>query len=67
MFGGICWGFSGCCGQYLFTHNEVDSNWLTVVRMLSSGVILMVFCFFRYRAELGALLRDSHDLIKVLL
>ncbi len=67
MGGGVCWGFSGCCGQYLFTHNEVDSNWLTVVRMLSSGVLLMAYCFFRYREELKGLLHHRHDLIKVLL
>lgn len=65
--GGICWGFSGCCGQYLFTNNEVDSKWLTVVRMLASGAALLVFCMFRYRAEMKAMLHDRRDVIRVVL
>ena len=34
LFGGILWGFSGTCGQYLFTFEDLDSEWLTVTRML---------------------------------
>ena len=30
LFGGILWGFSGTCGQYLFTFEDLDSEWLTV-------------------------------------
>lgn len=28
MFGGMCWGVSGCVGQYLFTRQGMDSTWL---------------------------------------
>lgn len=31
LVGGIGWGFSGACGQYLFTHQDVRPDWLTVV------------------------------------
>lgn len=27
MFGGMCWGVSGCVGQYLFTRQGMDSTW----------------------------------------
>ena len=26
MFGGACWGVSGCVGQYLFTRQGMDST-----------------------------------------
>ena len=40
LMGGILWGFSGACSDYLFTHYTVDSGWLTVVRMLGAGIVL---------------------------
>ena len=41
LLAGASWGFSGTVGQYLFTEKQMDSGWLTVVRMLASGVILL--------------------------
>lgn len=41
LLGGTLWGFSGTCGEFLFTHYTVDSGWLTVMRMLGAGVALM--------------------------
>lgn len=38
--GGITWGFSGCCGQYLFTEKGVTAVWLVGVRLLLAGAIL---------------------------
>lgn len=42
LFGGIAWGFSGANGQYLFQNYDMNANWLTVVRMLSSGILLIM-------------------------
>lgn len=40
MFGGACWGVSGCVGQYLFTRQGMDSRWLVPIRLFLAGVIL---------------------------
>ena len=40
MFGGMCWGVSGCVGQYLFTSQGMDSTWLVPIRLFLAGVIL---------------------------
>ena len=45
--GGILWGFSGTCGQYLMQHKGADAGWLTVVRMICAGVILLAVGFWR--------------------
>ena len=37
VLGGMCWGFSGSCGQFLFATYGLDARWLTTVRMLSAG------------------------------
>ena len=33
MLGGVCWGFSGTCGQYLFSRFGVSTLWLTCLRL----------------------------------
>ena len=45
LAGGIGWGFSGACGQYLFSYQDVRPDWLTVVRMLIAGFLLCLFFF----------------------
>ena len=43
LAGGIGWGFSGACGQYLFTFQDVRPDWLTVLRMIIAGILLCIF------------------------
>ena len=45
--GGICWGFSGCCGQYLFQGKGATAAWLVALRLLGAGVLLMAAGFIR--------------------
>lgn len=42
---GILWGLSGVAASTLFLSNpELTANWLTQVRMISAGLILLVWC-----------------------
>ncbi|MDU1642997.1 EamA family transporter, partial [Peptoniphilus harei] len=41
-FGAMSWGISGVCSQYLFMNYELDSAWLTAIRMLLSGIVLLI-------------------------
>lgn len=45
LVAGILWGFSGTCGQYIFENFGADPQYLTAARLLSSGIILLVFGF----------------------
>ena len=49
LLGGIMWGFSGVCGQYLFETKGISANWLVPYRLFCSGVVLLFFCAFRLR------------------
>lgn len=40
LLGGICWGFSGACGQTLVNRPGIISEQITAVRMIFSGIIL---------------------------
>lgn len=61
LAGGTMWGFSGTCGQYLFTYKNLDSAWVTVTRMLCAGVILLVLGFMRQRREMVLIMKDKKD------
>lgn len=41
-FGAMSWGISGVCSQYLFMNYEIDSSWLTAIRMVFSGIVLLI-------------------------
>lgn len=51
LLGGAFWGFSGACGEYLFTNYQVASAWLTVVRMLGAGTVLTAFSLLTKRGR----------------
>ena len=46
-FGGICWGVSGCIGQYLFTRQGMDATWLVPIRLLLAGLLMGGFFLIR--------------------
>ena len=61
MLGGVCWGFSGTCGQYLFSRYGVSTLWLTCLRLLSGGVIMLALAAVRHRRELRDIWRSPGD------
>ncbi|MBM6830144.1 EamA family transporter [Anaerotignum lactatifermentans] len=67
LAGGICWGISGCFGQYLFQQKDVTSNWLVSVRLLVAGILLLAIGRWRMGKDLNAFFHDRKDLRKVLI
>ena len=59
--GGVCWGFSGTCGQYLFSRFDVSTLWLTCLRLLAGGVIMLALAAVRHRRELREIWRCPGD------
>lgn len=55
LIGGACWGISGTCGQYLCSARGMDTRWLTDVRLLGAGIILLA----------GVLLKDRRQMIQL--
>ncbi len=65
LLGGICWGFSGSCGQFLFDHYHVDPTWLTTVRMLCAGLVMVAYVLLRQRERVTACWRNQRDAVKL--
>ena len=52
--GGVCWGISGTMGQYLFTHEAMQTTWLIPIRLGLAGLILFVYWLVKDRRLLFA-------------
>lgn len=61
LLGGTLWGFSGTCGEFLFTHYTVDSAWLTVMRMMGAGVALTAINLISRRGKAAEIWRAKAD------
>lgn len=59
--GGVCWGVSGTCGQYLFSRYGVSPLWLTCVRLLAGGAMLTLLALLRHRDSIRGILRSRRD------
>lgn len=49
LIGGICWGFCGTCGEFLFKIKGFNSNFVSCLRLLSAGAVLFLISLFRRR------------------
>ncbi|MTD42630.1 EamA family transporter [Erwinia sp. CPCC 100877] len=65
LIAAVLWGSSGVCAQYIMESSRISAQWLTMVRLLFSGLILLMLAFmqgerifriFSDRAELYRLL-----------
>lgn len=59
--GAMGWGISGVCSQYLFSEYQLDSGWLTAVRMILSGILLLGIVFFRDGRQIFGVVKDGRD------
>lgn len=67
LLGGTCWGFSGACGQFLFSRYGLDSGWLTAVRMISAGAVLILLGFLRERESMKTIWKSGRDAVRLVL
>lgn len=51
VLGGILWGASSVCGQFLFQQKELTATWLVSLRMFSAGVILLLIAYVKSRKK----------------
>lgn len=63
--GGVCWGFSGTCGQYLFSRYHVSSLWLTCIRLLAAGILMTLLAVPRHRESFAAIWRHPKDVLQL--
>ncbi|MBN1056816.1 EamA family transporter [Clostridium botulinum] len=61
IIGSMLWGISGTVAQYLFQEKEFSPEWLVVIRLLVSGVILLLYVFMKGKRNIWEIWKSKHD------
>ncbi|WP_420801764.1 DMT family transporter [Priestia megaterium] len=61
LTGSILWGVSGTVAQYVFQEQHVSVEWLTAVRLLISGMLLLGFSYRKEKRNVWAIWKDKKD------
>ncbi|MHB9782527.1 DMT family transporter [Streptococcus sp. 10F2] len=64
IISGIVWGLCGIIGQYFFSHYTVETGWITSMRLLIGGVVLLTLAYVQDPAGLWRIWRDSKMLLR---
>ena len=62
--GAITWGLNGAVSQFLFMHYPVDPAWLSAIRMICAGFLLLFLILPKKHRKIGCMLRDPTSLKK---
>ncbi len=66
LFGGIAWGFCGTCGEFLFKYKGFNSNWVSCVRLISAGIILVLFSLCRNKGKTFAIFKKKKSALTLI-
>lgn len=64
---GSFWGISGTVAQYLFQQQNFSPEWLVVVRLLVSGVLLLWVTSLRSEHSIWEIWRSRYDVISLII
>ncbi len=67
LIAGMLWGFGGTVGQYMFLHFEISSDWVSMTRMILSGIILLGIGLFSKSKEYIQVWKVKKDAIHLLI
>ena len=66
LFSGLIWGICGILGEYFFTHYPVSSGWITSMRLLVAGSLVLALSAFQLRSRLLDIWKDKKNYLPFL-
>ncbi len=64
ILGGVLWGFSGTCAQFLLQSKGLTSEFLVPIRLTAAGAILLAICMLREgRRVLDVVMHDTKEIL----
>lgn len=67
IIGGIFWGLSGACGQYLFDEKGLTSGWLVPVRLMISGLLMVLYFTVKEQGKAFRIWKKKRDAVDILI
>lgn len=62
----LLWGLSGTFAQFLFQQRGINVEWMITVRMLCSGIILLLFPLIKGNKDLFGIWKNRKDALKLI-
>ena len=66
LLSGLIWGICGILGEYFFTHYQVSSGWITSMRLLVAGSLVLILSAFQLRFQLLDIWRNKKNYLPFL-
>lgn len=66
IIGAMLWGISGTVAQYLFTKKGFTPEWLVLIRLLVSGVILLLYSYMKSKQNIWTIWKTKHDALNLI-
>ena len=67
ILGTTFWGISGTISQFLFSNYDVNTIWLTSIRMVFAGIILLVIGYIKEKEKLIGIIKDKKDRTRLII
>lgn len=65
--GGILWGISGVCGQFLFQSKDVTASWLVPLRLVTAGFLLLCYYLIRDKGKAFDIWKTKRNKIDIII
>ncbi|NYC31249.1 drug/metabolite transporter (DMT)-like permease [Clostridium saccharobutylicum] len=62
----MLWGVSGTFAQYLFQDKGFSPEWLVEIRLLSSGIILLLYAFMKGNQDMWTMWRSKRTILSLI-
>jgi drug/metabolite transporter (DMT)-like permease len=66
IIGAMMWGISGTVAQYLFQKKGFSPEWLVVMRLLISGIILLTYGFIKNKKGIWEIWKSKEDCFNII-
>jgi len=66
VIGATLWGVSGTVAQFLFQEKGFNAEWLVVIRLLVSGIILLLYAFKKVKHDIWKIWESKHNSLRLI-
>ncbi|AKF95742.1 DMT family transporter [Brevibacillus laterosporus] len=67
LTGAMLWGISGTVAQYLFQQQGFSPEWLVVIRLLLSGIILLAVAYRKEKQNIWGIWKNTKERLSLIL